>query len=135
MPDEKKYRALIADDQENWRLLLTKLLRKENFQISTVSKIEDASRILLSSIFDIAIIDVRFVDEQYFHIGGIGLFELIQKKSPSTEAIVLSAYPERIPAHIRVVLEEKRLLFKKQPFDKNEFIRRVKELLQNKTLK
>ena len=87
---------LVVDDQPNWRLALSALLKSEGFAVTQARNFEDAKAILVSSVFDVAVLDVRLVDEDIFNVEGLELLGFVRANSPATRVIILTGYPEGI---------------------------------------
>jgi len=87
-------RALIVDDRKNWREILTRRLKKNNFNVTTASNFIDAQeKIEHEQDFDLAIFDARFVDDEIADLDGLKLLKLIKQKTPTVKTILISDYP------------------------------------------
>jgi len=81
--------VLIVDDETNLLVLLDSVLSKEGFHVSTASNANDALELFdHGGRFSIAILDVKM-----FPVGGVDLLAEIKKKSPSTQVVMITAYP------------------------------------------
>lgn len=78
---------LLADDEQIFRELIAEILRKEGFNVHEVSKGVDALRMFKKHNFDLLITDMLMPG-----MNGIELIRGINKISPATETIVISAY-------------------------------------------
>ena len=81
-------RILVVDDEENYRALLQKVLTKEGYAVETAAGGEAALQAVRAERFDLAVLDLRM-----FPIDGLDVLERIQRESPETKAIVITAYP------------------------------------------
>jgi DNA-binding NtrC family response regulator len=89
-------RVLVVDDQQNWREALKVLLEAEGLHVSEADSFEHAENVLVQSVFDLVVLDVRLVDEDVFNVEGLGLLDLIKTSHPSTRVIILTGYPQSV---------------------------------------
>jgi len=80
--------VLIVDDETNLLVLLDSVLSKEGFQVSTASNAYEALEIFDHGRFNIAILDIKM-----FPVGGVVILAAIKKRSPSTQVVMITAYP------------------------------------------
>jgi len=80
--------VLIVDDEDNLLILLDRILSKEGYQVKTASNGYQALNFLDHETFDAAILYIKM-----YPIDGIALLSEIKKRSPSTEVIMITAYP------------------------------------------
>jgi len=125
---------LVVDDQENWQIILKRLLEKNGFVISQATNFQEAKKKLEQRRFDLVILDVRLKDEVSFNVGGLGLIEVIKFHAPNTRIIILTGYYKAVRGEIKNSEVDTVLL--KVPdgstFDKEEFITVVKKLTENR---
>jgi DNA-binding NtrC family response regulator len=79
---------LIVDDEENLLLLLERILTRQGYQVATAQNSRDARTLLDSRRFELAILDIKM-----FPLDGVFLLGEIKRRSPSTEVIMITAYP------------------------------------------
>jgi DNA-binding NtrC family response regulator len=79
--------VLIVDDEENWLVLLGRLLSKEGYQVKTANSAYRALEFLDQSDIPVAILDIKM-----YPIDGVALLAEIKKRSPSTHVIMMSGY-------------------------------------------
>ena len=79
---------LIVDDEENLLLLLEKILTRQGYQVVTAHNSYDARALLETRMFQLAILDIKM-----FPLDGVFLLGEIKSRSPSTEVIMITAYP------------------------------------------
>jgi DNA-binding NtrC family response regulator len=79
---------LIVDDEENLLLLLERILSKQGYQVVTAQNGRDALALAEKRVFRLAILDIKM-----FPLDGMGLLNEIKSRSPSTEVIMITAYP------------------------------------------
>jgi len=82
-----KGKILIADDEENLRLVLKDSFEKQGYKVSESSTIEDTIQLIKTEKFDVVISDT--CDKGISGI--IRVLEFIEKESPTTQAIIFSA--------------------------------------------
>jgi ATP-dependent Lon protease len=79
---------LIVDDEENLLVLLDRILTRQGYQVVTAQNSHDACTLLLTQVFQLAILDIKM-----FPLDGVFLLGEIKRRSPSTEVIMITAYP------------------------------------------
>ena len=84
----EKATILIVDDEENLLLLLERILSKQGYQVETARSSYDARALLATRVFQLAILDIKM-----FPLDGVFLLGEIKARSPSTEVIMITAYP------------------------------------------
>lgn len=80
--------VLIVDDEENFLLLLERILSREGYQVKTAKDANQAISYTDQESFRVAILDIKM-----YPIDGVTLLAEIKKRSPSTQAIMVTAYP------------------------------------------
>jgi DNA-binding NtrC family response regulator len=84
----KKAAILIVDDEENLLLLLERILSKQGYQVVTSQNSHEALALAERRVFQLAILDIKM-----FPLDGVGLLNEIKTRCPSTEVIMITAYP------------------------------------------
>jgi DNA-binding NtrC family response regulator len=84
----EKAAILIVDDEENLLLLLERILSKQGYQVVTAQNSHDALGLLETRAFQLAILDIKM-----FPMDGVVLLGEIKSRRPSTEVIMITAYP------------------------------------------
>lgn len=79
---------LIVDDEENLLLLLEKILSKQGYKVATAQNSYEALSLLETEAFELAILDIKM-----FPVDGVRLLAEIKNRRPSTEVIMITAYP------------------------------------------
>ena len=79
---------LIVDDEENLLFLLEKILTKQGYHVVTAQNSHDALALTKKQVFRLAILDIKM-----FPLDGVGLLHEIKSRCPSTEVIMITAYP------------------------------------------
>jgi DNA-binding NtrC family response regulator len=80
--------VLIVDDEENLLLLLDRILSKDGYEVQTAPNSYRALDLLQNGRFQLAILDIKM-----FPIDGVALLSEIKNRSPSTQVIMITAYP------------------------------------------
>ncbi|MGD0280488.1 MAG: response regulator, partial [Smithella sp.] len=80
-------KILIVDDELNMRLVLSAMLKKEGFEVSSASNGLEALQILKSSKVAVVITDLKMPD-----IDGMELLTRISKKYPEIPVIMITAH-------------------------------------------
>ena len=91
-------RVLLVDDQPRWRNIFKTLLKNgfNDLEIQECSSREDALQILENHVFDLAILDLRLIDDCSYDVQGLSLMREVQVKSPITKVILTTAYPTQL---------------------------------------
>src|SRR6267142_4077447 len=84
MPAEK---ILVVDDEQSMAQFLAIVLRKEGYQVSTVSNGKDALEKVKAEPFDVVITDIKMPG-----MDGIQLLQQIKKHDPSLPVVIMTAY-------------------------------------------
>lgn len=85
-------RVLIAEDEYNIRLLITKILEQLNHEVTAVDNGQAALTLIKeNNNFDFVISDIEMPV-----MDGISLFSYIKNCAPETKVILISAYWDRI---------------------------------------
>jgi DNA-binding NtrC family response regulator len=84
----EKATILVVDDEENLLLLLERILSKQGYQVVTAQNSYDALALAERQVFQLAILDIKM-----FPLDGVGLLSEIKSRCPSTEVIMITAYP------------------------------------------
>jgi len=80
--------VLVVDDEENLLVLLERILSKEGFSVRTANNAYQALDLVEKESFDLAILDIKM-----FPVDGVVLLSEIKKRSPSTNVVMITAYP------------------------------------------
>jgi DNA-binding NtrC family response regulator len=115
--------VLIVDDEENLLVLLDRILTKDGFQVKTATNAYQALNLLEQEEFNVAILDIKM-----FPIDGIALLAELRKRSPSTQVIMITAYPT--PDSRSQCIQNGAAMFLTKPLDLNE----LKSVAHNLTL-
>jgi signal transduction histidine kinase len=95
--DTSKY-ALIVEDQEQWRQILSEKLLRRGFNIHEASTIDEAVRLVRSNHYDLALLDVRLDvsghDSPVLDETGLDIARLLHERDPETLVLMLTAYSD-----------------------------------------
>ena len=87
-PTPSQKNILIVDDEQNLLVLLDRILTRQGYQVVTAQDGHDACALLQQEVFQLAILDIKM-----FPLDGVFLLGEIKRRSPSTEVIMITAYP------------------------------------------
>jgi DNA-binding NtrC family response regulator len=80
--------VLVVDDEENLLLLLDRILSREGYKVRTAFDSYQALDLVEKRGFRLAILDIKM-----FPLDGVALLSEIKSRSPSTQVIMITAYP------------------------------------------
>ena len=98
---EKKYSILLAEDDQELQIALSKALRKEGYHVYGASDGEEALGALRRRAFDLVITDLSMPKKK-----GLEVLTEIKKKNPAMPVIIITAfgewdtYQEAMDAHV-----------------------------------
>lgn len=81
-------KVLVVDDAKNIRMLLTKCLELEGYQVKTATNGKDALVLFSSERFDLAFLDIKLPE-----LSGTEVLRRIRAQGNDTPVIVITAYP------------------------------------------
>lgn len=118
---------LLVDDEEELRLTLQEALEQANHHVTSASNAMRAREAATNGKFDVAILDIRLPDGN-----GIELLKEFKEADPYMGIILMTGYAEIDTAveAIRLGADD----FLKKPFDHDELLVRVEELIKKREL-
>ncbi|MDC0835332.1 response regulator [Geitlerinema sp. CS-897] len=126
---------LLVDDLDHWRDILRALLedclREYEVEIMECSRFDNALKLIQARKhkFDLAILDLRLVEDSSSNIQGFSLLITIKKISPATKVVLMTAYHQPVEGQEN----EADLFIKKVPdtgmFNVIEFQEKIRNLL------
>jgi len=119
---------LLVDDEEELRSSLQETLELANYHVMTASNAMRAKDAVENGKFDVAILDIRLPDGS-----GLDLLKLFKESDPDMGVILITGYSEVDSAIQAIELGADDFL--KKPFEPDELLVRIKELLKKRTLK
>jgi DNA-binding response OmpR family regulator len=88
MPETRVPRILVVDDEATTRISLAELLRLEGYDVSIAASGEDALEVIdRNPPFDLMVLDIKMPG-----MDGLQLTEAVQRRSPDTVIILLTAF-------------------------------------------
>ncbi|MBN1887343.1 MAG: response regulator [Thermoflexales bacterium] len=84
--------VLVVDDRKNWRETLEELLQADGHQVRTASSLAEAKASLRAQDFDVAILDIRLLDESRYDVQGLQLLKEIKTMGLRASVIVMTGY-------------------------------------------
>ena len=79
---------LIVDDEANFLILLDRNLSREGYQVTVARGADRALPHINLETFDLAILDINM-----YPMNGVELLAEVKKLSPSTQVVMVTAYP------------------------------------------
>ena len=87
MAEEQPTRILLLEDNVNFLETLTDLLRDHGYEVTAVSRSDEAIRLASSQDFDLLITDIRMEG-----LDGLQALEKVKEDQPSIQGMVMSGY-------------------------------------------
>jgi len=119
---------LLVEDNEDFRLILQEALESSGFHVTAAANAMRAREAMSFGKFDLTILDVRLPDGN-----GIELMREFKQSDPDMGIIIMTGYAEVDTAVDAVRLGANDFL--KKPFDIEEMLVRIGELMKNRQLK
>ena len=94
MKFKKNNSILVVDDTDSWRELIITVLEEEGYKVYGASNFIDAKRLLGQHEFDLAILDMRLIDESVENVQGLAVLKEAKKIQPKIKAIMYTGYPD-----------------------------------------
>ncbi len=121
---------LVVDDNPDIRLLVSNILKDQNFEVRTAANFDQAVFEINKKLPDLAIIDIKLdkTDKD-----GIDLLRLVIKKNKMTPVIMISGH-----ATVKIAVESIRIgayEFIEKPFSKEKILNYVNRALESSNLK
>ncbi len=120
--------VLLVDDEPNVLDGLTRVLRKEPYQILTANSAEDAARLLQGNGIDLIV-----SDEEMPGMSGTEFLGRVAQDYPDTVRIVLTGHPT-LPAALRAINEGKVYQFFTKPCNEIDLAITIRRALEQKDL-
>jgi len=119
---------LLVDDEEELRATLQETLEIANYHVMTASNATRAKDAVDNGKFDVAILDIRLPDGS-----GLDLLKSFKESDPDMGIILITGYSEVDSAVQAIELGADDFL--KKPFEPDELLVRIQELLKKRILK
>ncbi len=119
---------LLVEDDDDLRLALKEVLNQAQYHVMAVSNVSQASEAIDRNKFDLSILDIRLPDGN-----GIDLLRKLRQTNEDNVVIMMTAYAEVDLAvdAIRLGADD----FIKKPFDMDELLVRIAEILKKRNLR
>ena len=121
---------LVIDDNPDIRLLVSNILKDQNFEVRTAANYDQAVFEINKKLPDLAIIDIKLDKTEK---DGIDLLKLVIKKNKMTPVIMISGH-----ATVKIAVESIRIgayEFIEKPFSKEKILNYVNRALESSNLK
>jgi len=130
-----KGKVLIVEDYEDWRNLLSGLLRREGHAVNAVATLDEARKhVDRTKDLDLAIIDIRLVETDKDNEDGMHLLAHIKKKQAFTRVIMITGHGT-METQRKAFREFQAFdFFRKEQFDSEEFRRGFREAMEQAIL-
>jgi diguanylate cyclase (GGDEF)-like protein len=126
-PNCKEAKILIVDDEKDLCEILAQVLRENGYLADITFTVSEAIEKIKNAYYNLMITDVRLPDKS-----GIELLELVEKTSPDTSVIILTAFPE-VKTAIRA-LNHGAFSYLTKPFSNKELLNVVAKALTKQNL-
>jgi len=123
MVKKSKFVVLIADDDEQFRISLSKIFMKNGYEVKCVPNGIEASQLLKQNSFDLVIADLRMPGKD-----GIELIREIKRERVSSQVIIITAFGE--PASKTEALEAGAYSYLNKPIKRDEILNCAAEALK-----
>jgi DNA-binding NtrC family response regulator len=87
MPDDRKIRVLIVDDEEDFRDIFALLIERMGYQAVTAADGREALTLLETNPCDLALIDFQMP-----HMNGLELLREVRRTNPKIEVIFITGF-------------------------------------------
>lgn len=121
---------LLIDDDISWQKINKIVLGKYGFHIHTAITKEEALKKVNESKYEIAVIDLRLVDDDETNFDGIQIIKELRNINPDTRILVKSGYLSPVAENELIVLG----ISKENVFDKGttnkELVQRINKIYE-----
>lgn len=126
-----KGKVLIVEDYEDWRDLLSGLLRREGHEVTAVETLTEACKAVdRTSDLDLAIVDIRLVETDENNEDGMHLLAYVKKKHAFTRVIMITGHGT-METQRKAFREFQAFdFFRKEQFDSEEFRNAFREAIE-----
>ena len=122
---------LLVDDDVSWQNINKIVLRKYGYQIHTASTKEEALQKIEHNNYEIAVIDLRLIDDNQSNFDGIEIIRELRKKNRDTSILVKSGYlSPAVERELRILGVDKEDVFDKSTTNK-ELVERINKIHQD----
>jgi DNA-binding response OmpR family regulator len=119
-PPSTPIRLLLVDDEQGFVEVLTKRLRKRNYEVTSVLSGKEAVRVMRGQSFDLAVLDLKMED-----LDGIEVLKIFKIMDPQMPVIILTGHGSEQAAREGLALGAVDYLMK--PCDLEELMQKITE--------
>lgn len=123
--DQEKIKVLVADDEDPLRMTIAAWLGDEGFDVQEASNGLDAIKVVQTSDFDIALLDIKMPGAN-----GLEVLRFIKKNSPTTEVVMMTGMSDVSMAVEAMKLGSKEYLTK--PVDMDQLVPQLRSLIKKR---
>ena len=130
-----KGKVLIVEDYEDWRDLLSGLLRREGHEVNAVETLTEAREAVdRTKDLDLAIVDIRLVETDESNEDGLHLLAYVKEKQAFTRVIMITGHGT-METQRKAFREFQAFdFFRKEQFDSEEFRKGFREAIEQAIL-
>ena len=122
-------RALVVDDDNSWRQIMSEILIDNNFDVDSAETVEEAVAALQSSPHRLAVVDLSLSASDHHNQDGLRVLEHIRRLDPNCRAILLTGFAT-VEIAVKALTEYNAFTFlRKESFRRSEFKDIVKRIL------
>ncbi|MBN1348823.1 response regulator [candidate division KSB1 bacterium] len=125
MAKKSKFIVLIADDDEQFRISLSKIFVKNGYEVKSAANGIEACQLIKQKSFDLVIADLMMPGKN-----GIELTREIKKECESAQVIIITAFGEQ--ASKTAALEAGAFSYLNKPIKRDEILTCAAQALQSK---
>lgn len=130
-----KGKVLIVEDYEDWRDLLSGLLRREGHEVNGVATLDEAQKYVdRTKDLDLAIVDIRLVETDKDNQDGMHLLAHIKEKQTFTRVIMITGHGNMETQRKAFRKFQAFDFFRKEQFDSEEFRKGFREAIEQAIL-
>jgi len=130
-----KGKVLIAEDYEDWRDLLSGLLRRDGHEVTATATLDEAREYVdRTKDLDLAIVDIRLVETDENNEDGMHLLAYIKKKQVFTRVIMITGHGTMETQRKAFRKFQAFDFFRKEQFDSEEFRKGFREAIEQSIL-
>jgi DNA-binding response OmpR family regulator len=116
-------RVLLVDDSAVIRMVVTKVLEHNDFEVTAASNVTEALRLISSRKFDTLVSDLHMPDAG----DGLTVVSAMRHANPEASTFILSAFPEMVAAATAIRAQTDQILVK--PMDPDSLVEAIKTRL------
>jgi len=119
-------RALIVDDDNAWRQIMSEILTDHGFDVDAASTVAEATAMLKANSHRLAVVDLSLSAHDHHNQDGLQVLDAIHRLDPNCNAILLTGFAT-VEIAVKALTEYNAFTFlRKESFRRSEF----KEIIQ-----